>query len=477
MVIRDEILDVILKEIKNGKYNEIQYNSKLICEGDIFVALEGHTVDGHDYIEQAIKNGAKVILHSKRIEEKPEIKYYLVDDLRKKLGFIASEFYGWPQKELKIIGITGTNGKTTTTYLIEHILGNENVSRIGTVEYKIGKEIIEAPNTTPESLDIIKMCKKSLERGMRYLVMEVSSHALILGRVDMLEFDVAIFSNLTPEHLDFHKDMEDYFMAKREIFKKVKKDGSSIINIDDNYGVRYFNEFTGIDYGIGNGKLKGEYLDGDHTKVKFTFGESNQSTVKIKLLGRYNLYNILSAIGAGLVLGYSWEYIMERVTTMSGAPGRFEIIDCGQNYTAIVDYAHSPDALENLLKTVKELNFNKIITVFGCGGDRDKTKRPIMAKISKQYSDITIITADNPRTEKIENIIEDMLVDLDKENLIVESNREEAIKIAIKIAEKNNIIVVAGKGHEAYQIIGKEKYHFDDREYLRKEIIRKMEGK
>lgn len=459
------------------KYKDLHYDSRKITPGDVFVALEGDVVDGHDYIDIAIKNGATGVLISKKVEKKEGIEYYLIENLRKRLGEIASKFYDYPQNKLKIIGITGTNGKTTTTYLLESILGSEKVSRIGTVEYKIGKEIIEAPNTTPESLDIIKMCKSSVERGMEYLVMEVSSHALMLGRVEMLKFDVAIFSNLTPEHLDFHKSMEEYFNAKRELFLKLKEDGVAVINIDDQYGKKYFQEFKGISYGIDSGELQGKYEAGKIDEIAVFYEDKKVEKIKINLLGKYNLYNLLSAIGGALALGKDFFSVVEKIKNIKTAPGRFETIDCKQDFLALVDYAHTEDALENLLKTVEEIKTSKVITVFGCGGDRDKTKRPKMARVAERYSDIAILTADNPRTEKVEDIISDSLKGFTKENHIVEIDREEAIKKAIDLACKNDIVVVVGKGHETYQIIGKTKFHFDDKEILCREIIKKMEGK
>ncbi len=464
-------------KIDKNKYNEMEYDSRKIKEGDIFVALEGAVVDGHNYIDTAIEKGAKCILISREVEKREGIEYIFVPELRKNLGLIASEYYSYPQKQLKIIGITGTNGKTTTTYLIEQLLGAEKVARIGTIEYKIGDEIIEAANTTPESLDIVKICKKAVAKNLEYLVMEVSSHALSLGRVDMLEFDVGIFTNLTQDHLDFHKTMEEYFEAKGKLFEKVKDKNSCIINIDDSYGQKYFEKFGGVSYGIGDGELSGNYINNNHFEIEVKYGKLVGKT-KFGIVGKYNLYNTLGAIGAALKVGYNFDEILKKVATLKGAPGRFETVDCGQNFLAVVDYAHTDDALLNLLKTVRELEKNRTITVFGCGGDRDKTKRPKMLKVAVENSDVVIVTADNPRTETIENIIADMLEGKKtSENLLVEYDREQAIIKAVALAKENDVIVVAGKGHETYQILGRDKYHFDDREYLMREITKRKLGK
>ncbi|MGL4980721.1 MAG: UDP-N-acetylmuramoyl-L-alanyl-D-glutamate--2,6-diaminopimelate ligase [Fusobacteriaceae bacterium] len=465
-------MEKVLKELMKNRerYGHMEHDSRKIEKDGVFVALKGALADGHKYIDKALKLGARAIIHSDSVEKIEGIDYYQIENLRENLGMIASEFYGYPQDKLKIVGITGTNGKTTVSYLVETILGKKHIARIGTVEYKIGDEIIEAPNTTPESLDLVKFCSKAVNKGIKYLVMEVSSHALMLGRVSMLKLDVASFTNLTPEHLDFHKTMEEYYNAKKKIFSLLKEDGKSVINIDDSYGERYYTEFGGISYGIEKGDLKGEYC-GEKTLVKFSYGE-NESVRKIKLLGRYNLYNILTAVGIGISLGVEWETIMDRVEKMIGAPGRFEIVDCGQKFLVVVDYAHTGDALENLLKTVKDLGNHKIITVFGCGGERDRKKRPEMAKIAEDYSDMVIVTSDNPRGENVDTIIQDIKIGFkNPEKVLVETDREIAIRKAVQNAEKNSIIVLAGKGHESYQVFGNEKIHFDDREYLRREIV------
>lgn len=463
-----KILQKVSDEI-NGE--DLEFDSRKIKEGDVFIALEGSIVDGHTFISKAIENGAKTILVEKDVEKAEGINYFLVDGLREKMGVIASNFYGYPQNQLKIVGVTGTNGKTTTTYILESILGEKNVARIGTVEYKIGDEIIPAPNTTPSSLEIIKICKKALEKNIKYLIMEVSSHGLDIGRVNMLRFEVGIFTNLTLDHLDYHKTMENYYLAKRKLFDLVKDKKNSIINIDDEYGKRYLEYTNGISYGIGQGDIQGEIKqitrEGQEVTIKIF---EKEYKINLRLLGRYNLSNLLGAIGAVKTLGLSDEEIISKIPLIHGAPGRFEPVKIDRDFTVIVDYAHTGDALENILKSINEFKTNRVITVFGCGGDRDKTKRPIMGGIAEKYSDIVIVTSDNPRTEDPEEIIKDIVVGLTKENHIIEIHREKAIEKAISLAEKNDIILIAGKGHENYQVIGREKIHFDDKEEVIKAI-------
>lgn len=447
---------VLRKIEKNIKYKDLEYDSRKIKSGDIFVALKGATVDGHKFIDKAVENGAVAVIVSENIELKHSIDYIFVENLREYLGIIASNFYGHPEKKLKIVGVTGTNGKTTSTYLIEEMLGSNKVARIGTVEYKVGDEIIEAPNTTPESLDIIKICKKAVEKNLEYLIMEVSSHGLTSGRVEMLEFDVAMFTNLTPEHLDYHKDMEDYFLAKRRLFLKLKDKKNGVINIDDSYGRRLFEEFGGVPYSL---------------KEKIDLGMDLIEKIKPNLLGKFNMYNLLGAIGVARILGKKEEEIESIVRSLKGAPGRFEPVYAGQEFKIIVDYAHTGDALENILQGVSELKKDgKIITVFGCGGDRDRVKRPVMAKVAEKYSDHVIVTSDNPRTEDPKTIIEEIVKGFETNKYEVEEDRALAIKKAVKMANKSDIILIAGKGHETYQILGKEKIHFDDREIAREAV-------
>ncbi|MGL4307633.1 MAG: UDP-N-acetylmuramoyl-L-alanyl-D-glutamate--2,6-diaminopimelate ligase [Cetobacterium sp.] len=447
---------------KNIEYGEIQYDSRKVNEGDLFIALEGAVVDGHDFIDIAIEKGAKGIIVSREVKMNPNVNYYLVKDLRENLGIIGSNFYGAPEKQLKIIGITGTNGKTTTTYMLESIIGEEKVARIGTVEYKVGDEIIPAPNTTPESIDIIKICKKAVEKKLEYLVMEVSSHALKIGRVKMLKFDCAVFTNLTPEHLDFHHNMEEYYKAKEILFTMLKPEGKGVFNIDDSYGERLYETYGGLSYSLDkSADITGQDLEGKHLKV----------------LGKYNLYNLLGAMGAAKIVGIPHDQIIEAIEHVHTAPGRFEPVNGGQDFLVVVDYAHTGDALENILKSINEIKKARVITIFGCGGDRDNTKRPVMAAIAEKYSDIVIATSDNPRTEDPQIILNQVVSGFLGKNHIIEIDRKKAIYKGIELAEKNDIILIAGKGHENYQILGRTKIHFDDREVALEAIKERLGGK
>lgn len=468
----EEINYQVLNEGQNTKFNDIHYDSRKIKEGDIFVALSGISVDGHNFIAKAIELGAKMIIVSKEVEILDKnVTYIKVEDTRQSLGLIASNFYDWPQNALKIIGVTGTNGKTTSTFILEKLLGR--CSRIGTVEYKIGEEIIEAPNTTPESLDLVKMMKKTLDLGIEYFVMEVSSHALEMGRVEMLKFDAAIFTNLSQDHLDYHKDMDSYFKAKRKLFLKLKDSKKGSYNIDDIHGKLLFEEFGGISYSSKNGIIKGEILENKlHTTIVSIEYNGKKVVEEIKLLGLFNLYNLMGVMGALINLGFSFEELCKRLGNLQGVPGRFQGVEAGQNFNVIVDYAHTPDALTNILKALVEIKKTRIITIFGAGGDRDKTKRPLMAVEAAKYSDLVLITSDNPRTENPEDILDDVEKGFEGLEVAYERyvDREEAIKRAIDLAQKDDIILIAGKGHETYQIIGKEKQHFDDREMAEKYI-------
>ena len=478
----DKILEgleyMVLQEPEVDIFTGMEHDSRKVAEGNIFVALEGEVVDGHSFIDTAIQKGARLIFVSKEVSCYQGIGYILIKNLRKHLGVLASNFYDWPQRKMKILGVTGTNGKTTTTYLLEQLLGEERVARFGTIEYKIGKEVIEAPNTTPESLDLVRMIKKAYDQGLEYVVMEVSSHALELGRVNMIEFDGAIFTNLTLDHLDYHKTMEQYFMAKRKLFLQLRGKEIKIFNIDDNYGKRLWEEFHGISYGTDKADVQGKILgfEGGREKVELSLFQEKKE-YKIQILGGFNLYNLLGSIALVKELGMSNQEIFDKVEKLQGAPGRFETLDCGQEYTVIIDYAHTGDALENILRAIQEIKTKKIITIFGCGGDRDPRKRPIMAGIAEKYSDFVVLTSDNPRTENPESILEEVKSGFTQENHICILERAEAIAEGIRRANKGDIVLIAGKGHETYQILGRKKYHFDDREFARREIVFRKQGR
>ena len=489
----------ILKEGKKFEIKGIEYDSRKIKEDFIFVAMAGNTVDGHNFIQKAIDSGAKIIITEKNInileyKNADDVSFVLVKNIRKKLGIIASNYYGYPQNKIKIIGITGTNGKTTSSFILENIL--EKTARIGTTGNRILDEEFETVNTTPESLDLIKLIDKSVKKGADYFIMEVSSHALEIGRVDMLEFDSAIFTNLTQDHLDFHKTMENYFNAKKKIFSKLRNDkkrnSTGIINIDDEHGAKIYSEkkqnnYISISVRNEEADILGDILNYTNNGMKIKISLKNylkkihphlknkeeEYKFEIGLVGEYNLYNVLGCVASGLSFGIGMDDIVKKLETMPAVPGRFETIKNNMEARIVIDFAHTDDGLLNVGKTLKQITDNRVITIFGAGGDRDHEKRPKMAKAAIQFSDYIILTSDNPRTENPVNILADIekgLIDekypFDKYLII--SDRERAIGHGIKLLTKGDSLLIAGKGHENYQIIGTEKIHFDDREVVRK---------
>ena len=498
--------DTEYKVLKDGKKFEIrgiEYDSRKIEKDFVFVAMTGSAVDGHNFIQNAVDNGAKKIICEKDVDvnqytNTTEITFVLVEDIRKKLGIIASNYYDYPQNKIKIIGITGTNGKTTSSFILENIL--EKTARIGTTGNRILDEEFQTINTTPESLELIKLIDKSVKKGADYFIMEVSSHALEIGRVDMLQFDSAIFTNLTQDHLDFHKTMENYFNAKKKMFSMLrnnKNQGVGVINIDDEYGAKIYSEkkdnnYFSISVRNENVDIWGDILNYTNNGMKIKINlenylEKNKLNLKnsdgeykfeINLIGEYNLYNVLGCVASALSLGIEMSVIVEKLKEMPVVPGRFETIKNELEARIVVDFAHTDDGLLNIGKTLKQITDKRVITIFGAGGDRDHEKRPKMAKAAAKFSDYIILTSDNPRTENPVNILADIekgLIDekypFDKYLII--SDRERAIKYGIKMLEKDDSLLIAGKGHETYQIIGTEKTHFDDREIVRK-ILEEM---
>lgn len=478
-----ELLQGLEYEVLNGnlelEVNGIEYDSRNISEGDIFVAIEGFKVDGHKFIEKAINEGAKVVVCSKEIKIEKGITYIKVKNTRKALAIMASNLYDNPSKNIKLIGITGTNGKTTSTYMIKSILesAGHNIGLIGTISNFIGNEKIKAERTTPESLELHEMFKKMKDKNIEYCVMEVSSHSLSLDRVYGLEFSQGIFTNLTQDHLDFHKTFENYYRAKLSMFNNAK---NSIINIDDTYGKRILKDVLDssnkITYSTENkADLFAKHIVNHAKGAEFVLCYKDKEIhINLSIPGIYNVYNALCSAGACLSEGISMEDVKKGLESVV-VPGRCENAtkDYDLGFDVIIDYAHTPDGLENILETARDFTKGRLISVFGCGGDRDKTKRPIMGKIGSDMSDIAIITSDNPRTEEPSEIIKDILKGIEKDNYIVVENRKEAIKRAIKIAKQGDVIVVAGKGHEDYQILKDKTIHFDEREVIA-DIIKEL---
>ena len=473
-----DLLSGLNYEFLSGKddidINNLQYDSRSVKDGDVFFAISGFSVDGHSFIEKAIDNGAKVIVVEKEVDIKEGITYIKVENGRKALAIAACNFYDNPSRKMKLIGVTGTNGKTTSAFMLKGILeaAGYKVGLIGTIANYIGSEELHAERTTPESLELQSLFNKMVESNVDYCVMEVSSHALDLHRVYGVEFEEGIFTNLTQDHLDFHKTFENYYNAKAKLFSMSKK---SIINIDDEYGFRLFNEISEkksskiTTYSIENvSDLRGEAINLEATGVKFNIKVNGiEKKVNISIPGKYNVYNALGCIGVALNEGIDIDKIIKALSTIT-VPGRCENLTLGKKcgFQVIRDYSHTPDSLKNILENLRELTEGRIICIFGCGGDRDKTKRPIMGEIGTNLSDIAIITSDNPRSEDPYSILNDIVAGVKKDNYKVVENRKEAIKTALLIAKEGDIVVIAGKGHETYQILRNETIHFDEKEVV-----------
>ncbi|MFN0117759.1 MAG: UDP-N-acetylmuramoyl-L-alanyl-D-glutamate--2,6-diaminopimelate ligase [Elusimicrobiota bacterium] len=452
------------------------YDSRKIKKGDLFFAIPGSQVDGHQYLSQVSTAGAVAAIVEKISDD--AIPQIVVPNVLETMALLSNLFFDKPSEKIRVVGMTGTNGKTTTTYLIEDILkkNNKKCGVMGTVNYRMGDELFPAPNTTPQSLDVNMFFSELVRREIFFGVMEVSSHALVQHRVDHIQYEVAVFSNLTQDHLDYHKTMENYYQAKALLFLRPESP-CAVINIDDEYGARLFKELgEGLSYGFSSSAMlraKNEKytLSGIEFDVVFPSGK----TLKISnnLLGKYNIYNCLAAAGALLSLGFSDEEVSEGLNQNHRIPGRLERVEAGQNYVVVVDYAHTPDALEQVLITLKNTGPRKLFCIFGAGGDRDRGKRPKMGAVAVKMADRVFVTSDNPRTENPQKIISDILegiVPLNKNNHVVVEDRSLAIRQAVKEAGTGDIVLIAGKGHENYQIIGNTKHHFSDFEEAEKAI-------
>lgn len=473
-LLQDILYQVSIKEVvgsTNMSVESIVFDSRKATKTALFVAIKGVLSDGHGYIDQAISNGAvAVICEEIPLSKRSEITYVLVPDSHEALGIIASNFYDNPSEKLKLIGITGTNGKTTTStmlYDLLRLLGNK-VGLISTVENKIDNEIVPATHTTPDAVSFNQLLVQMLNAGCTYCFMEVSSHALHQHRVTGATFAGAVFTNLSHDHLDYHKTFDAYIAAKKMLFDMLPKESFALVNLDDRQGETMLQNCKSAvqrTYALKSmSDFKAKVIENQFGGLHLNIDGLD---LYAKMVGRFNAYNLLSAYATGVLLGYEKLDVLTALSSINPVAGRFQYVISTDKVTAIIDYAHTPDALKNVLKTVEDIRTKneEVITVVGCGGNRDATKRPEMARIACKFSDRVIFTSDNPRNEDPEAIIEEMIKgvepqDFRKTNTIV--NRKEAIKMACSIARSGDIILIAGKGHEKYQEINGERHPFDD---------------
>ncbi|HID09798.1 MAG TPA: UDP-N-acetylmuramoyl-L-alanyl-D-glutamate--2,6-diaminopimelate ligase [Candidatus Latescibacteria bacterium] len=463
-----------------GEVSGVRYDSRKVGPGDVFVALRGEHGDGHMFVGEACRRGAVAVVLEREVEA-PGIVHVVVKDTRKALALLSAHFFGEPARKLKVIGVTGTNGKTTVSFLIRSIFEEAGVSTglIGTVEYIVGGERLPAPLTTPFPPELHGTLVRMVEAGEEVVVMEVSSHALALDRVYGMPFQVGVFTNLSRDHLDFHGTMEEYFRAKSRLFEMLEPSGWAVYNGDDPYGYR-LGEHTRaqvLSYGLSEGvDVRAEGVVCDRQGVVFMLRSPwRDFPVRLRLSGRFNVYNALAAAGVGLALGIGPEEVVRGLVALERIPGRFERVDLGQDFEVIVDYAHTPDALEHLLRSAREITQRRLLVVFGCGGDRDRGKRPQMGEVAGRLADFVLVTSDNPRSEHPGEIIEEIVAGIpDGTRYAVEEDRGRAIGRAIQMAQEGDVVVIAGKGHEVYQIVEDKKIPFDDREVARRSLEERM---
>ncbi len=468
----------------------IEYDSRKVSEGSLFVALKGTQLDGHRFIVDAIGSGASAVA----VEDNSIVDddYFLshhttklvVPNTRRALALFSANLFNHPADRLNVVGITGTNGKTTCTYLIDSVLrsAGEKVLLVGTISYLLdGEPFGTATHTTPESVDLNRMMALALEQKATYAVMEVSSHSLVMSRVYGIPFKVAVFTNLTQDHLDFHKTMEEYFKAKKTLFDGLSPDSYAVVNIDDEYGKRIVSDTSArkVFYGFGaeaDFRIVSSSFGVDGTSVVIRYNGSDFA-VSSRMVGKFNAYNLAASFTAVVLMGYDGAVAAEALSKVELVKGRFERVDSGRGFLVVVDYAHSPDSLQKTLQAAREIlqsagKNGRLIAVFGCGGNRDRGKRPKMGKIAEDMSDLVIVTSDNPRDEDQDAIVDQILSGMSQQSERVARivNRREAIRESIRRARENDIVVLAGKGHEDYQEIRGVRHHFDDREEVEKAL-------
>jgi UDP-N-acetylmuramoyl-L-alanyl-D-glutamate--2,6-diaminopimelate ligase len=476
-----ELKDILYKVPLTSSFGDMTTIVRGICsdsrqakEGFAFIAVKGTQSDGHDYIDKAINLGAKVIVCEKipaTINE--AVTYATVKDSAVALGIIASNFAGNPSEKLRLIGVTGTNGKTTTVTLLYQLFSalGYNVGLISTVENKIIDDVIPSTHTTPDPIQLNELLKRMVERGCTHAFMEVSSHAVEQERIAGVKFAGALFTNITHDHLDYHKTFENYIKAKKKYFDELSGDAFALVNADDKRGMVMLQNTKATKYTFGLKKMvdfKAKIITNSIDGLELEIGGKH---VWFKMIGDFNAYNLLGVHGAAVLLGEDSDEVLTQLSSLHGAPGRFELVMPGSKVTAIVDYAHTPDALKNVLETIADFRTGteNVITVVGCGGNRDKTKRPLMASIACKLSDKVVLTSDNPRDEEPMEIIKEMqtgILPTEAKKTLVIADREEAIKTACMMARPKDIVLIAGKGHETYQEIKGVKHPFDDREVV-----------
>jgi UDP-N-acetylmuramoyl-L-alanyl-D-glutamate--2,6-diaminopimelate ligase len=480
MILKDLISGIehqpIPERYLNYLLSSLSCDSRTTQPESLFVALLGAQFNGNDYINAAITKGATVVVQAADlvVPALPEhVALLRVQDPKKFLYDAALRFYGRPSDKVRVVGITGTNGKTTTTYLLEAITHADQkiCAVVGTINYRIGKDIIPSKNTTPGFLENQSFLSRLAREDVDYCFMEVSSHALAQGRVDLIDFKVAVFTNLTGDHLDYHKTMEDYFQAKALLFRNLSPNAVAVINIDDEYGRRLLTMTKAkiITYGMSpQAQVRAE-------QIEFSYAGSTMSVVtpkgnfrlETRLIGTHNVYNILAAIGACVGDGMGLEAIKAGLESLKLIPGRLEAVDCGQNFFVFIDYAHTDDGLKNVLEALHATGNTKIMTVFGCGGDRDRGKRPKMGKVACELSNHVIVTTDNPRSEDPASIIDQIVVGFSNKNYEIIVDRTAAIHRALSTAKPGEVVLIAGKGHETYQIFKDRTIDYDERVIIR----------
>lgn len=502
MKLRDLLKSIDYKspdsDIDDIEIEGIACDSRVIKKGYLFIAIPGTKLDGHKFVSEAIERGAVAVvvekdvaladgllrqgyegLSTEALAKVDGIPKIYVGDAREALAKIADEFYCRPSKKIKCIGITGTNGKTTISYLIDSVLSasGHKAGIVGTINYRIGQRVIPATNTTPGPIELHNFMNEMVQNSIDYAVLEVSSHSLDQRRVEGIKFLVAIFTNLTGEHLDYHRTLDEYFNAKAKLFEGLDRDSHAVINLDDEWGIKLLKRSKGkiTAYGIkSDAQFRASKIDLSLSGAKFAVDTPRgRLDVNTRLIGLHNVYNITASIAASFCLEFPLDSIKRGVENLISVPGRLEPIDCGQPFKVFVDYAHTDDALYNVLSTLKPLISKKIIIVFGCGGERDRTKRPRMGRVASRLADFVIVTSDNPRGEEPQTIAQEIVAGIETKDYLVMLNREEAIEEALSKAKEGDCVLIAGKGHETYQVLKNTTIALDDREITRKILCSK----